>query len=372
MKRRYLVILILLLIFSACGKRIKLPTDIPQPGVGVTDTTYIPVLPVWTTAGEVPFNHPQDVHVGFDGYIYVADAGNNRVVKLDKAGKFVAQYEGLKSPRSVSQDQLLRVLATGGNTVYVKLKEKQAFDSLYAGLDIYDTTIILRPDTLIDTVIIPPDTIIVDTTIGLFDTTYIVDTIPTNYEAIAPDPRLVSGYSLYLVCDYTRDQITRFIYFPPKELYDLGAIIPSGFVLSRTRFPTGIFTYLNGDKWRILFCQALEYYSVQLLDGDDLTPLIPDKDKPVIYRQGTFGVAEDAVVDEYENIFVVDSKKNQVHKFSRNGVRILSFGRKGVGEKEFKNPKGIAYANKIVYVADTGNNRILRFMLSTDFPHFFH
>jgi len=97
--------------------------------------------------------------------------------------------------------------------------------------------------------------------------------------------------------------------------------------------------------------------------------LIPWPDGAEIYWQGTFGLAEDVAVDEYENIFVVDSRRNQVHKFSPNGVRILCFGKEGTGEEEFKNPKGIAYANKIVYVADTGNNRILRFVLSTDFPH---
>jgi sugar lactone lactonase YvrE len=39
-----------------------------------------------------------------------------------------------------------------------------------------------------------------------------------------------------------------------------------------------------------------------------------------------------------------------------------SFG----GANVFKNPHSVAYYNKTVYVADTGNNRILRFILSTD------
>ncbi|MCK4386124.1 MAG: hypothetical protein KAW52_07665, partial [candidate division Zixibacteria bacterium] len=109
-------------------------------------------------------------------------------------------------------------------------------------------------------------------------------------------------------------------------------------------------------------CQFLSYYTVQLLvwNGEDFSP--------VTYCQGTFGQAEDVAVDEYGNIFVVDSERNSVLKFSRNGVKVLSFGTQGTGEKQFQNPKGIAYANKIVYVADTGNNRILRFTLSTDIP----
>ena len=352
MKKIYLLILILFFLIPSCGKKIELPTKSAEPGI----TTYVPIFPTWTSAGELSFNQPQDIHWGYDGFIYIADTGNDRIVQVDQAGKFLDQYEGVKNPWSVSQDRLLRLLVTGGNTIYMKLKDEQMFDSLYAGPDIYDTTIIVHPDTVSD------DSVV-------FDTTYIVDTTATSYKAIAPDPRPISGHAMYFVCDYTRNQIDRFIFYEPNELYNLGAAVPNGFDLSETQYPTGLFTYLTGAKFRFLFCQALSYFSVQLLDGDNFNPLIPWPDGAEIYWQGTFGLAEDVAVDEYENIFVVDSRRNQVHKFSPNGVRILCFGKEGTGEEEFKNPKGIAYANKIVYVADTGNNRILRFVLSTDFPH---
>jgi len=360
MKRVHLLIFILLLVFSSCGKRIKLPTNLPESGGEVPGTTYVSISPPWTEAFGIPFDHPRDVHVGFDGYVYIADTGNDRIVKFDQAGNFVVQYEGIRQPQSICQDPLLRLLATGGNTIYMKSKEKNSFDPLYAGEDIYDTTITVRPDTII---------VGSDTIIALTDTVIQVDTIPTNYEAIAPDPRPISGYATYFVCDYTRSEITRFIFYESGELYNLGAAIPTGFYLSRTWRPTGVFTYLTQTEFKFLFCQALSYFSVQLLDGETFLPLIPRTDSSEIYWQGTFGVAEDVVVDEQENILVVDSRKNQVHKFSPLGVHILSFGKEGTDEDEFKNPRGIAYANKILYVADTGNNRILRFMLSSDFPH---
>lgn len=369
MKKDYLVVLILLLVLSNCGKRIKLPTNLPQPSIGTTDTTYVPISPAWTEAGGILFNQPQDVHVGFDGYIYIADTGNDRIVKLDQAGNFVAQFSGAKRPSTVSQDPLLRLLVTGGNTIYVKTQDWSTFDSLYAEPDMYDSTMVLRPDTIIDTTIVPPDSMVIDTLMGLFDTTYYVDTIPTNYKAIAPDPRPVAGYSTYFVCDSTRNQMTRFIFFQAEGLFNLGAAVPSGSELSKTTGPTGLFTYLDGGQFRFLFCQAFYYSSVQLLDGDSFAPLIPRSDSSKIYWQGTFALAEDVAADEFENIYVVDAEANRVLKFSRNGVPILSFGKEGTGTKEFKNPMGIAYANKILYVADTGNNRILRFALSTDFPH---
>ncbi len=368
-KIRYVVIIILFFTLLSCGKRIKLPTNISQPSTGIIDTTYIPVSPEWTAANGIPFNQPEDVHVGIDGYVYIADTGNDRIIKLDQGGNFVAQYCGIKHPQSISQDQLLRLIATGGNTIYVKLADKMDFDSIYAGRDIYDSIMVIRPDTLIDTIIISPDSLLIDTLTGLLDTTYLVDTVSTNFKAIAPDPHMASSYAIYFVCDYTRSQILRFMFREPNEFYSLGEAVPTGYDLAETWLPTGIFTYLSGDKFRLLFCQQLYYYSVQLLDGDNFAPLIPRTDSSQIYWQGTFGLAEDVAVDEFENILVIDSQENKVHKLSRNGVPILSFGKEGIGEMEFKNPKGIAYANKTLYIADTGNNRILRFMLTKDFPH---
>jgi hypothetical protein len=363
MKKTSLCIVILLLAFLACGKRIKLPTDIAPTSPGIPDTTYVPISPAWTEAGGIPYSGPEDVHIGFDGYLYITDTGNDRIVKLDQGGNFIAQYEGIKQPNSVSQDLLLRLVATGGNTIYIKSRDQQVFDSLYAGEDIYDTTIVVSPDTLIDTVIVSPDSMVIDTTIGLFDTTYYIDTLQTAYKGIATDLRPESGYSTYLACDYTRDEITRFLLYQPGELINLGAAVPPGYELSKTRGPLGIFTYMRGTRLRLLFCQSLYYYCVQLLDGETLEPVIPRSDSSNIYWQGTMDKAEDVATDEFENIFVVDRDKNQVHKFSRNGVKILSFG------GDLKDPMGLAYANKILYVADTGNDRIIRFVLSTDLPH---
>jgi DNA-binding beta-propeller fold protein YncE len=371
LKKTLLLIPLLSLFLVGCGKRTKLPTDIPQFIAQTSDTTYIPLTPVWTAAGGIDFDRPQDVHFGFDGHVYIADTGNDRVVEFDQAGNFIAQYDGIEEPWSISQDRLFRLQAVGGNTFYLKRAGEQSFDAIYVGSDIYDSTMVVRPDTIIDTLIISPDSMVIDTLTGLLDTTYIVHVVETSLKAVTSDPHAASDYATYFVCDFTRNQIVGFVFREPDELLSLGPVIPTGFDLSRTMYPTGVFAYLTAARFRFLFCQALSYYSVQLLDGEDFSPLIPrtGNPPPEIYWQGTFGRAEDVAVDEFENIFVVDQTLNQVHKFSPKGARILSFGEEGSGEKQFKNPMGIAYANKILYVADTGNNRILRFVLSTDFPH---
>ena len=345
-KKIFLIIFCLgsFIVFSNCGRKIKLPTNLPELGEGTLDTTYVSVGKPWEEANGLSFDHPQDVHIGFDGYIYIADADNDRIVKLDQAGNFMEQYDGVKNPSSVSQDRLFRLLATGGNTIYKKGIQDESFISIYIAPDVYDT--------------IP---IVIDSV-----DTFLVDTSVTIYEGIAPNPLPLSGYAEYYACDFTRSEITKFRFFEPSEIYNMGPAIPKGWELGKTYYPLGIFTYLTPTGFNLIFCQFLYYYSVQLLDGKDFSPVIPAPPYPDIYRAGTFGQAEDVTMDEHENIFVVDSEKNSVLKFSKNGVQILSFGTEGTGEKQFQNPKGIAYADKIVYVADTGNNRILRFMLSTE------
>ncbi len=62
------------------------------------------------------------------------------------------------------------------------------------------------------------------------------------------------------------------------------------------------------------------------------------------------------------NIFVVDAAKDSVYKFNAFGNELQSFG----GRDIFNNPHGVAFFDRTLYIADSGNNRILRFILSTD------
>jgi sugar lactone lactonase YvrE len=71
-------------------------------------------------------------------------------------------------------------------------------------------------------------------------------------------------------------------------------------------------------------------------------------------------------VDTEGNIYVVDAGLDYLFKFSVAGEEQQSFGGTGSGEKQFKQPSGVGFFDKTLYVADTGNNRIVRFKLSID------
>ena len=75
-----------------------------------------------------------------------------------------------------------------------------------------------------------------------------------------------------------------------------------------------------------------------------------------------FEKPEGTALDIFDNIFVADAAKDSIYKFNSFGDEMESFG----GPEVFDSPHAVAYFNKILYVADTENNRILRFVLSTD------
>jgi hypothetical protein len=101
-----------------------------------------------------------------------------------------------------------------------------------------------------------------------------------------------------------------------------------------------------------------------------------------LYQSYRFAQPADVCIapDETGYIFVVDAQKDSLYQFTNKGFEgvnppansgikkqiITSFGGRGAGAFEFNQPSGVAYFKRIVYVADKGNNRIIRYKLSTD------
>jgi DNA-binding beta-propeller fold protein YncE len=378
---KLLAVLGLVFLFFQCGEKIKLPTSLPFSQDKALDTTYVQISPVWTEAGGIPFKEPQDVFIGYDTYIYIADTGNDRVVKMDRRGEFIDQYP-VPHPIAVAQDPLLRLATVSGDSnIYLKdVLEERPFYLAFS----FESERILRiwypdtSDTIMDSTFYPPwiDTIIIVDTIEV-----LTDTVNTSIRAIAATP-IPEGEYLFFTCDQTthtyqgpywekhqRDQISGFV---PRFQDTLVALkfahapVGKGGDLGQTIFPSGIFTYPYKDHFRIAFTQGYTPNSAQVLNGRTYYPVIPRTDSTELYFPAMFGLAEDVAVDEYDNIYVVDAGRHSVLKFNHNGRLLLRFGSFGSGNKEFKRPKGIAYYNKTLYVADSGNNRIVRFQLSTD------
>ncbi|MCS6990573.1 MAG: hypothetical protein NZL95_01770 [Chitinophagales bacterium] len=101
-----------------------------------------------------------------------------------------------------------------------------------------------------------------------------------------------------------------------------------------------------------------------------------------LYTPNRFTMPADIYVapDATGYIFIVDSDRDSLYQFTRKGYEgvnpppnsqqvkqiLASFGGSGSGPYQFLQPSGVCYYNKMIYVADRGNNRICRFKLSTD------
>jgi DNA-binding beta-propeller fold protein YncE len=130
------------------------------------------------------------------------------------------------------------------------------------------------------------------------------------------------------------------------------------------------FTYNNRD---LIYTQNLteEVFKVQWAiydyeEGIYLPKFTPESNVDLL-RNGLFASPEDVTVDNSGNIYVVDSFKDSLYKFSSLGkLKSESFGGTGSSITQFSRPSGVVFFDKTLYICDTGNNRILRFILSTD------
>ena len=95
-----------------------------------------------------------------------------------------------------------------------------------------------------------------------------------------------------------------------------------------------------------------ERYVSQFSPQDGVDFIIPNR----------FSKPEGSWVHNSGNIFIADAGKDSVYIFNSFGEELQSFG----GPSVFKSPYGVAFFDRTLYVADTGNNRILRFVLSTE------
>jgi hypothetical protein len=114
---------------------------------------------------------------------------------------------------------------------------------------------------------------------------------------------------------------------------------------------------LTGDN-------SFKYQPLEYINSPDFTgyrialqPLSRDLMMPGIFLR-----PEGSALDNSFNIFIADAGKDSIYKFNAYGDELQSFG----GPEIFNQPYGVAFFNKTLYVADTGNNRILRFILSTE------
>ena len=346
----YIAIFSLVLFLQSCNDKPDAPTALPDSGTVINDTSYVQIKPDWTG-----FNNPSDVFVGSEPFIYIADTDNDRIAMYDLAGRLMGYSGYIKKPIAISQDGYFDLLVCGekdsvigGNTatfgaVYrVKMKEAQHI--------IKDAKVQLaymesgKPQRRFTGIAVMQDNSYFLTRVG-----------PDNTSPFDPDNAII-------IID------KHDIFQSP-----ISSIKPIGNALGSIMDLTAISLTKNNAK-DFLFLQKGEemQYKAQwyVFSSGEVSNWVPKFDPTInqtdFLQVNKFTQPEDVCYDTYGNVYIVDAAKDSLYKFTSSGKERHSFGGRGAGERKFNRPMGVAFFDKTLYIADAGNNRIVRFRLSTD------
>lgn len=352
MKKNKIIYLILLglttLVFYSCGDKFDISEFSTDSQGNISgDTVYVKLNPDWTG-----FNQPQDVIVGREPLIYIADTENNSVVMMNLDGQRLGSIS-IQRPISIAQDYKLNLIVCGEFDTL-----GQTFSAVYKiNLVSVNHEIATAPVTRI----LPKLSDLNKperkyTSVAVFyDNSYLIARQgPNNSNLIDPDNSLlkfVAGKN-----GGSDSLIGRVASLAPSST----GILSVNYVSRLKSFDKKNYDILlsltGNNSFKV---QWLNYVSSQEFTGyqNNLAPAESKMMEPNLFEQPN-GIG----LDPSGNIYVVETSKDSVYKFNSFGYFVTAFG----GATIFNQPYAVDYFDNILYIADTGNNRIVRYMLSTD------
>ncbi len=342
-----------LLIHSGCEEKPPLLAPIPETAF---DTSYVQITP--PLAG---FTRPQDILVGNDQLLYVADTygeGAGRVVMMNRAGQILSTRKMLR-PISLAQDSRLDLLV-GGQIVAPNGDSVGAVFRIHL-VDANHELGLARIDTIWRE-LAKPERRFPGITIFGDNTFLVVRNGPDNTSFVDPDSRVLQfdrdDHFVTPVAGLTTrtgSGITDI--FRPTAI----AAFPNvkDFVLTQTN--EGI---VYGALW-------MRYESSTEFEGwlPRYDPARVEDQSVDFIRPGRYLRPEAVAIDRVRrDIFIADAGLDSVFKFnSRGAFKVESFGR-AKSDGAMLNPTGLAFFDRMLYVLDGTRGVVLRFRLTTDVP----
>jgi len=352
---KILIVVLSLTLFN-CVDKFVAPDNTPKDGDQVIgDTLYIQQSPIWTG-----FNRPQDIIIGKETFLYVADTDNDRIVMMNVAGHFLGTHQ-IKKPVAIAQDFQLNLIVCAqfdtlinGSTITYNAVFK--LDMVSAQHHIEDAHVTrLLPKTDFD--FNRPDREYTGAAVFYDNSFYIARRGPNNATLIDPDNAILIFRKKELPDGSKKDTLIGRV--PLLEPLGTG-LMSANMISSLTSFSGNnydmILTLIGENSFKT---QVLDFVQTEDFTGyqNRYSPFVTD-----IMTVAKFEQPEGTTLDIYNNIFVADAAKDSIFKFNSFGDEMESFG----GPDVFNSPHAVAFYDKTLYVADTDNNRILRFVLSTD------
>jgi len=379
----------------------------------INEVEYVPLFPFFDQAGDAgTLDSPKDIYVGYDELIYVVD--NRGLHVLDSSGrpaKFIPIDGG---GTSVIQDRRLHVYVTARRDTLVNgrnwnLPVVLRYSDLTTGIPKLEK-IIWHPFDDDSRRFNRPDPIATDEEVSFTGVAVIYDNHvyvsrrgPVNERSsvILPHNTIMEfdkdGVNLQSLVSLHPSQaslrsaiypadVATFVQPPQRSFYEQSRHL----LIAQSASPNDV---VSGSEPPIspLRFSALSIKVVFASDGIEYQPdtqmlqasANPSRGDGFLYDEFKFVNPTDLAVaaDGSNYLFVLDGGSDSLFVFTGQGIEgvtpppgstspkpvIVSFGGSGDGAKQFDRPQGVAYFRKIVYVADTGNNRISRFRLNTDF-----
>jgi hypothetical protein len=391
---QFSLLAVVVLLLTACegffGKETS--TDfIEVPIYSPREVAYVPVQPALNS-----FQEPVDIIAGFDELIYVVDQATEEIVSLDESGRELGRIT-VPGVQAVSQNRKLDLLAIGTTEAQV------------AG-NTFDVTCIYKIDLHG-----------AGASFGM-DYAQIVDTIvhPFYYKStFSADDTLVRFKKIAVLAD-NRFYVTRtgidnnpqkfggpddaILLFDEAGNYLTPVVVntPNGFFRDYFKQPAGLASFVQPPQIsargedHFVFTSVSENTSIKVQVIDYLESDFGSSYEPRILFESDETVADGnlATPDKFSRpvgititgdgtnfILVVDEAKDSLYQFTTTGLegvkppagaasakyQMASFGGTGEGLTQFNQPSAVAYKNRIIWVCDKGNGRVLRFKLTTDF-----
>jgi hypothetical protein len=345
-----------LLLAAGCQERFDLST-LPQQPDGAIDTSYVQMTPSFPG-----FAGAEDIHIGYDQLLYVADTRANRIVMMNRAGQILSA-RAMLHPRSIAQDSRLDLLV-GGELVATN------GDTIGAIFRVH--LVSLSPDSAHRLEVSHVDTVWREPAhpgrrfpgIAVFgDNQFLaLRDGPDNGSFIDPDARVMWF-----------DKTDRFI----TPLPALNTRVGSG--ITDINHPTAIASFPGVRDFVV--AQSMEGVSYGALwlvfsSTSDFEGWLPRfdparvEDRNVDFiRPNRFLAPEAIAIDRIRrDVYIADATLDSVMKFNNRGAfRSESFGihRSGGG---MRRPTGLAFFEKVLYVLDGQTGEILRYRLTSDIP----
>ncbi len=391
----FLFIFCCIAVFSACEKPLGDKTNldfIAVPNYDEQPIAFVPIQPALNN-----FINPVDIFIGYDELIYVADKSLQKVFCFDQSGIKISELS-IQGVKAIAMDRSLELLALGTKDTIIN-GISFTLDAIYrynlTGGTGYGLASAVKTKTVIHPFYFKTSFTTSDTATKLNgisimadNSYYVTRSGPSNAPnqiggpddavlVFSTNDRFITTVNVQteqgLVSDYFRK---------PFAISTLAKAPQSPIVKQGGDF---LFTSLNGTS--ALKAQYISYVSSEFGSSYTLNTSLSGQDTSkadgFMYSPHKFANPHGITIagDGSNYIFVTDISKDSVYLFTLNGLEGIqpppgnsstknikvSFGGTGIGPKQFNKPTAVAYHNKILYICDTGNGRISRFKLTTEF-----